>query len=74
MNQLHKEQIERLSKNKEFILEVLDVVKNHIADARNGDYSVEARRCAIEAIDNTLYNKIKSFKETNKSTEPDTWL
>lgn len=70
MNQLLKEQIEDLSRNKETILEALDIVKNHIADARNGDYSVEARKVAIEAIDNVLYNKIKNFrKETEKKSE-----
>lgn len=44
----------------ERILQMLDLVKDEIADVRNGEYSAEARRSAIEAIDSVLYNKIKS--------------
>lgn len=49
------------------LLEILDEVKNQIADARVGDYSVEARKCAIASIDERLYNIVKQMlKKENK--------
>jgi hypothetical protein len=44
----------------EYLLNLLDCVKDEIADVRKGNYSAEARLSAIEAIDKILYNKIKS--------------
>ena len=59
--QLYRELIEKLAHSQgETLIAVLDEVKNHIADARNGDYSTEARKCAIDSIDEKLYNVIKS--------------
>jgi hypothetical protein len=57
------------------LLEVLDDVKNSIADARNGDATTESRKLAIEMIDKMLYNKIKNLlkpEEDTKQTEQ--WL
>lgn len=45
------------------ILKMLSDVKDTIADCRSGSWSTEARKSAIEAIDNTCYNKIKSYRE-----------
>lgn len=59
----------------ELFLEVLDHVKDQIADARNGDYSTESRRCAIDMIDSELYNKIKNFnKKESKPKEGDSYI
>ena len=68
--------IEKLaSKGVDDVLEALDDAKDLIADARNGEYSTEARKGAIEAIDLVLYNKIKSFKETKEAkSNPDNWI
>lgn len=60
--QQYNDNVERISANcGESLLEILDEVKNYIADARNGDYSVETRKCAIACIDEKLYNVVKKF-------------
>jgi hypothetical protein len=56
----YNELIEQVTASQgENLLLLLDEVKNHIADARNGDFSTEARKCAIASIDEKLYNIIK---------------
>jgi hypothetical protein len=56
----YNELIEQVTASQgENLLILLDEVKNHIADARNGEYSTEARKCAIASIDEKLYNIIK---------------
>lgn len=52
--------IKSLTPSSERILQLLDMVKDEIADVRQGDYSAEARKEAIEIIDKVIYNKIKS--------------
>lgn len=60
----------------ERLLEVLDIVKNEIADARKGDATTEARKLAIATIDSTLYNKVKALIHTDKKKEGtgDNWI
>lgn len=68
--QQFNEQVEILARSQgERLLEVLDEVKNQIADARNGDYSVEARKCAIALIDEKLYNIIRQLLNKKDSKE-----
>lgn len=50
----------------ERLLELLDIVKNEIADARKGDATTEARKLAIATIDSTLYNKVKALIHNDK--------
>lgn len=58
--ELHKDLLEQVTASQgDNLIKLLDVVKNEIADARNGDYSVEARKCAIESLDKHLYNVVK---------------
>ena len=58
--ELHKDLLEQVTASQgDNLIQLLDIVKNEIADARNGDYSVEARKCAIASIDKHLYNIIK---------------
>ena len=56
------------------LLELLDMVKNHIADARNGDYSTETRKCAIDCIDEKLYNKVKQVINSGDKPKKDTYF
>lgn len=72
MQPQYNELIEQVSASQgNNLLELLDMVKNHIADARNGDYSTEARKCAIASIDEKLYNSIKKFLNNKpKKQEP----
>ena len=65
--------IAQLKPSSERIIEVLDAVKDYIADARNGDYSTEARKSAIEAIDKVFYNKIKGDSKKDKPEE-ENWI
>jgi hypothetical protein len=52
--------LEALAKSqKENLLKVLEEVKAEIADIRKGNYSNEARLCAIEFLDKLLVEKIK---------------
>jgi hypothetical protein len=75
MKQQFNELIERVSPKAHDLLELLDLVMNEIADARNGDYSTESRKQAIEAIQNSLYNKIKAtIKSDDKKKDDDSWL
>lgn len=62
MNQSLNDLIKQSVPNADRILSMLDCVKDEIADVRKGEYSAEARLSAIEAINNVLYNKIKSAK------------
>ena len=60
--QQYNELIELLtSKAGHTLLVVLEEIKNKIADAREGDYSVEVRKYAIAIIDEKLYNIVKSM-------------
>lgn len=69
MQTTYREKLEILADSQgERLLEVLDEVKNYIADARNGDYSVEARKCAIASIDEKLYNILRQI--LNKPEKP----
>jgi hypothetical protein len=76
MNKLSNETIEKVaSRGVDDLLELLDGVKDWIADARNGSYSNEARVGAIEAIDTVLYNKVKNLKTVKKQEKgTDTYL
>lgn len=75
MKQQFNELIEQVSPKANAILELLDLVMDEIADARNGDYSTESRKQAIDAIQNLLYNKIKaSIKSDDKKSDEDTWI
>ncbi|MCZ2338042.1 MAG: hypothetical protein LC127_07550 [Chitinophagales bacterium] len=68
--QQFNEQVEILARSQgERLLEVLDEVKNQIADARNGDYSVESRKCAIALIDEKLYNIVRQLLNKKDSKE-----
>jgi hypothetical protein len=59
-SQQYKETVEALAKSRgEQLLFVLDELKNEIADVRIGEHSQEARLCAIEIIDDSLYNIVK---------------
>jgi hypothetical protein len=53
------------------LLHALDILKNHIADARNGEWDIATRKCAIACIDEKLYNVIKKFltKKSNAESE-----
>lgn len=51
------------------LLALLDAAKDRIADARNGDWTTEARKVAIEAIDAVLYDEIKKNLPGAKKTE-----
>lgn len=53
---------------------ILDEVKNHIADARNGDYSTEARKCAIASIDEKLYNLVKAVLNKTTKEKPEMYF
>lgn len=68
--------IEKLaSKGGSTLLDVLDQMKNAIADARNGNASTESRKFALDMIDNLLYNKVKTLLSPEKEPKkPDTWL
>lgn len=57
----------------ERLLELLDMVKDEIADARKGEWTTEARRLAIDVIDKTLYNGVKAilYKDSKK---PETYF
>lgn len=69
----YNELIEQVTASQgENLLILLDEVKNNIADARNGDYSTEARKCAIASIDEKLYNVVKQglIKKPKKKEEP----
>jgi hypothetical protein len=46
----------------EYLVECLDEVISHIADARNGSWSVETRLASIEALKEVLYNKVKAYQ------------
>lgn len=76
MSKQSNEAVEKLAtKGLDDIIVALDAVKDEIADARNGDYSTEARKQAIEAIDSVMYNKLKAFKEKKESkNNPDNWI
>lgn len=70
--QQYKDLIEQISHSQgENLLIMLDEVKNHIADARNGEYSTEARKCAIASIDEKLYNLVKSVLNKTTKEKPD---
>jgi hypothetical protein len=70
--QQYNDNVERITANcGESILEILDELKNYIADARNGDYSVETRKCAIACIDEKLYNIIKKFIHSKQKPKVD---
>lgn len=60
----------------ERLLELLDIVKNEIADARKGDATTEARKLAIATIDSTLYNKVKALIHNDKKegSKEDNWI
>lgn len=68
--QQFNEQIEILTHSQgERLLEILDEVKNQIADARNGDYSVDARKCAIALVDEKLYNIVRQLLNKKEPTK-----
>ena len=58
------------------LIDVLDVIKNDIADARKGDWTTEARKLAIDALDKTLYNKVKAVinNKTKPKKEGENWI
>ena len=73
--QQFNEQVEILARSQgERLLEVLDEVKNQIADARNGDYSVESRKCAIALIDEKLYNIIRQLLNKKKDSKEEKYF
>lgn len=73
MNQSqHNELIEQIASNS--LLEVLDIVKNEIADARNGEWTTEARKLAIASIDEKLYNKVKQVINNGKKPKKDNYF
>lgn len=72
--QLLNEKIESLKPQGDRILSVLDDVKDYIADARNGEWDVDARKAACEAIDEVIYNKLKLKIQEVPDVKPDTWL
>ena len=75
LKEQYKELLEQVASKSEPLLELLDEVKNQIADARNGDYSTEARKVACTLIDDVLYNKIKNLSNPQKEKkDKDTWI
>lgn len=73
MNQpQYNELIEQVASSK--LIEVLDMVKNDIADARNGDWSTEARKLAIATIDEKLYNKVKQVINSGDKPKKDDYF
>jgi|15BtaG_2_1085339.scaffolds.fasta_scaffold00425_15 hypothetical protein len=76
MKEQYKENIEKIkdSNLREVVLDALDDAKNVIADARNGEWTTETRKCAIATIDSVLYNKIKVTEDSKSTVEPEEWL
>lgn len=54
----------------ERLLELLDMVKDEIADARKGNATTEARKLAIDTIDQVLYNKVKAVINNESNDKP----
>lgn len=77
MQELNKK-IESISQGRtgEILLEALDTIIQHIADARNGEWDIETRKSAINAINEMLYNKVKAFRANQNNTKKDeeTWI
>ena len=59
---------------RESVLEVLEEAINVIADARNGDWTTDSRKQAIDAIQIVLYNKIKVAEDKKTSVKPEEWI
>lgn len=73
--QTYRENLEILADSQgERLLAVLDEVKNYIADARNGEYSTETRKCAIASIDEKLYNIIRQILNKPEITKEDKYF
>lgn len=73
-NRLLKEQIKAFTPQSERLLVLLDAVKDYIADARNGEWSVEARKSACDAIDEVLYKKVKLNIQEKPQSKGDNWI
>ena len=77
MKEQYNNNIERVKESNmnSAILELLEDVKDRIADARIGLWSTEARKLAIDSIDTLLYNKIKVTADNNKTpVKPEEWI
>lgn len=73
MNQpQYNELIESVASSK--LIELLDMVKNEIADARNGEWTTEARKLAIASIDEKLYNKVKQVINSGNKPKKDDYF
>lgn len=73
MNQpQYNELIESVASSK--LIELLDMVKNEIADARNGVWTTEARKLAIDSIDEKLYNKVKQVINSGSKPKKDNYF